>query len=253
MIDTPGFGDTFRSDTDVLKEITYWLSSAYGYNVYLSGIIHLHPITAIPMTGSAVKSLRVLQKTWGTRILSSVAMVTTMWDIIKPDLGEMRENRLRSRLWQPIVEHGGHVARHDGTRSSALSIINLFMTKGKATLQIQHEMVDQHMMLKDTAAGQELMRHLLHPYFWPLRLSAKKNAEIAALGVSIEQLVAAKEKEVQEGLAEAERQLESDHVRYNAESKRAHTMILSQRYLHQVVSTGVAATSTAAPAACVVM
>ena len=149
------------------------------------------------------------------------------------------------------MEHGGYVARHNGTRSSALSIINLFMTKGKATLDIQHEMVDQHMMLKDTAAGQELMRRYK-------MLSAKKNPEITTLSVNIKQLVAAKEKEFQKGLAEVERQLEMEQVLYNAERKTLRTTILSHRYLHQVVSRGVVGTSpaaaaAAAAAACVVM
>lgn len=249
LIDTPGFDGTSRSDTEALKEITYWLSSAYVYDVCLSGIIHLHPITNPLMTDSALKRrLRVLQKTWGTRILPSVAMVTTMWDIIKSELGEKQENHWRRSLWQPIVEHGGYVARHNNTRSSALSIIDLFMTKGKATLEIQHEMVDQHMMLKDTAVGRELISRFD-------MLSAEKNAKIAALGVNIEQLVAAKEKEFQESLARDERRLGMELLdTYYAKRNELRTVISSHRYLHQVVIRGIVGTSTAAEAAaCVVM
>ena len=185
LIDTPGFDDTSRSDTEVLKEIAYWLSEAYGSNVRLSGIIHLHPITATRMSSSAVNSLDVLRKTWGESILSSVAMVTTMWDIVEPEVGTLREQELKSEFWQPFLKHGSYFSRYQNSQSSALSIVNIFMNKGTRTLEIQHEMVDQHKMLKDTDAGQELKAA-------QEQMKDGLEHETAALSVGFKQLAAAK-------------------------------------------------------------
>jgi len=41
-VDTPGFDDTYRSDTEVLREIASWLTDSYAKNVKLNGIIYIH-------------------------------------------------------------------------------------------------------------------------------------------------------------------------------------------------------------------
>ena len=283
LIDTPGFDDTFRTDANVLQEIAYWLCSAYGSNVRLSGIINLHPISWNRVTGSVVNQLRVLQKTLGTSMFSSLAIVTTMWDITDPKIGVAREQELKSDFWLPFLEQGSFVFRYDNSRSSALLIIEAFMTKAKGTLQIQHEMVDQHKMLNDTEAGQalnaelnqlkleferqldsvkDLAREDIRPAGrnWALEKScneleanvAKTNAAITALDVNIEQLLAAKDKELQEELsALAERKRELNQTHYNAQSKRLRSLMGSKRYLQQTLSTGTIAATAAA--ACVVM
>jgi hypothetical protein len=51
LIDTPGFDDTNRSDTEVLKEIARWLVASYKGKILLNGIIYLHRITDIRMQG----------------------------------------------------------------------------------------------------------------------------------------------------------------------------------------------------------
>ena len=274
LIDTPGFDDTFRSDAEVLKEIAYWLSSAYGSNVRLSGIIHLHPITSARMYGSALKNLQVLQKIWGKSILSSVALVTSMWDNIEPEVGTARERQLKSRFWQPLVEQGSCILRYENSRSSALSIIKVLMTKEKGTLEIQHEMVDQHKTLNDTAAGQELhadfdrrkfkLKHdleesisrgeaVLAKELEDRQVELKTNianieADMVALNVGAEQLLAAKDKEFQKGLA----MMQSYQAHYEGQTESLRNLMGSKQDLQQALNTGVVAASAAA-AACVVM
>ena len=89
-------------------------------------------------------------------MLRSMAIVTTMWDLTPPEDGSAREEELKSELWLPFLEKGSSYFRFDNSRTSALSIIETFMTKIKGTLQIQHEIIDQHKKLNDTAAGQVL-------------------------------------------------------------------------------------------------
>lgn len=56
LVDTPGFDDTNRSDTDVLTEIANWMGSTYRHGMLLSGILYLHRITDKKITGSSMKN-----------------------------------------------------------------------------------------------------------------------------------------------------------------------------------------------------
>jgi predicted GTPase len=61
LVDTPGFDDTYRSDTDILKEIANWLSTAYEENIKLAGIIYLHRIEDVRLGGAAMRNLRMFK------------------------------------------------------------------------------------------------------------------------------------------------------------------------------------------------
>lgn len=106
LIDTPGFDDTNRSDTDILKDIAFYLSSIYSKKVKLAGIIYLHRITDVRMTGSSYKNLRMLEKLCGDGAMSKVVLVTTMWNLLgRPGsdhtvaVGEQREAMLKDKFW----------------------------------------------------------------------------------------------------------------------------------------------------------
>ena len=157
LIDTPVLDDIFGSNANVLQEIADWLRT-YGYDIRLSGIIHLHQISSARMTDPAIRQLRFLSKIWGPSMLPSVAMVTTMWDNTDPKIGAARERELKSIFWLPLLERGNIYCRLDNSRGSALLIIETFMTKVRGRVQFQHEMVDQHEKLKDTGAGQRVER-----------------------------------------------------------------------------------------------
>ncbi len=53
LIDTPGFDDSKRSDTEILTEISRLLATQYKLVVTLKGIIYLHRITDNRFQGSA--------------------------------------------------------------------------------------------------------------------------------------------------------------------------------------------------------
>ena len=95
LVDTPGFDDTNRSDTEVLREIAAWLTDSYSNKIRLNGIIYLHRITDIRLQGSAKKNLIMFKKLCGAEALSSVILTTTMWDSVSPKDGENREEQLR--------------------------------------------------------------------------------------------------------------------------------------------------------------
>ena len=102
LIDTPGYDDINRSDSEVLKDVAFWLASAYSRETRLAGIIYTHRITEVRMLGSALWNLRMLKQLCGANNLDSVILATTHWtdreDIPIPEtLGPEK----RRKLWKP--------------------------------------------------------------------------------------------------------------------------------------------------------
>ncbi|KAK0257976.1 hypothetical protein LTS16_002045 [Friedmanniomyces endolithicus] len=164
LIDTPGFDDTYRTDSDVLKDIVFWLNAAYQRQIRLSGIVYLHPIDKNRMTGSAYKNLRMFQKLCGDASLQSVVLATTMWKNIDEVDGIKRQEQLKTQpdFWGDMVHQGSRVFRHDDSRASAMNIVTYILDQRRTTvLQIQRQMVDEGKTLDETSAGQELERELI--------------------------------------------------------------------------------------------
>ena len=119
LVDTPGFDDTNRSDTEVLREIATWLTDSYTANIKLNGIIYLHRISDVRMQGSAKKNLFMFKKLCGPNALRHVILATTMWDRVSEVEGRAREQELTSTddFWGWMVSQGSRVCRHSGRRS----------------------------------------------------------------------------------------------------------------------------------------
>ncbi|KAF6807900.1 hypothetical protein CMUS01_14011 [Colletotrichum musicola] len=133
-----GFDDTHRSDTDVLREIATWLSNSYKDTVKLHGIIYLHRITDRRLGGSAMRNLFMFQKLCGQDALKNVILVTTMWEDVKEEQGNKREEELKKKpeFCGGMIDKGNTVFRHQNN--------------------LQREMVDQGRSLDQTGAGQEV-------------------------------------------------------------------------------------------------
>lgn len=117
LVDTPGFDDTNRSDTEVLRELATWLADSYTAKINLSGIIYLHRISDVRMQGSAKKNLYMFKKLCGDNALKNVILGTTMWDKVSETEGTARELELISTpdFWGWMVKQGSRVSRHTGT------------------------------------------------------------------------------------------------------------------------------------------
>ncbi|KAF5849063.1 hypothetical protein GGP41_005978 [Bipolaris sorokiniana] len=159
LVDTPGFDDTYRSDSEILREVALWLNKAHVSNVKLAGIIFLQRISDTRVGGSGIRNIKMFQKLCGEDTLASVVLATTMWDQVGEYAGKERERQLKNepQLWKKMIDHGSKVYRHDNGKTSAAKIINyLIARKRPVTLDIQREMVDQAKDLVDTGAGGEL-------------------------------------------------------------------------------------------------
>lgn len=97
LIDTPGFDDTNRYDTEVLEEISTFLATHYKLGGRLCGLIYLHPISDNRMRGTARLNLEMFQELCGIDSLRNVVLASTMWDLVPQQVGEEREAELASK------------------------------------------------------------------------------------------------------------------------------------------------------------
>ncbi|KAL2851528.1 WD40-repeat-containing domain protein [Aspergillus pseudoustus] len=160
LIDTPGFDDTNRSDTEVLRELAGWLTSTYSQNVRLTGIIYFHRISNVRMTGSAKRNIFTFRKLCGDNALPNVVLATSMWDDVPHETAVKREKELieQPEWWGHMINKGSRTFRHDNTRQSAITLVKEFLQVAEPTvvLSLQEEMVDDHKTLEQTSAGVQL-------------------------------------------------------------------------------------------------
>ncbi|KAH8692286.1 P-loop containing nucleoside triphosphate hydrolase protein [Talaromyces proteolyticus] len=163
LIDTPGFDDTNRSDTEVLRELAHWLTTSYANDIKLTEIIYFHRISDVRMPGSAVRNILMFKKLCGEHALKHVVLATSMWDKVSEDEGVKREKDLveRPEWWGGMINKGSRMFRHRGDRASAERLLKQFLSVAAPTvLHLQRQMVDEEMRLDQTSAGIEL-EHVL--------------------------------------------------------------------------------------------
>ncbi|KAJ3561874.1 hypothetical protein NP233_g9929 [Leucocoprinus birnbaumii] len=174
LVDTPGFDDTCKSDFETLEIISQWLLSAAEAtrtkSQTVSGILYLHRITDIRMTGSITKNFEMFQKLCGEDFYSRVILVTTMWpsgnfeDKKMQEELEFREHELNKDYWAPMLSLGSIVHRFTNNLHSAEIIINTLIAverKGQEQLyaqilSIQQEMLYEQKTLPVTKAGEHV-------------------------------------------------------------------------------------------------
>ncbi|KAK5110335.1 hypothetical protein LTR62_006043 [Meristemomyces frigidus] len=224
LLDTPGFNDTHRGETEVLQSIAEYLELAYRKSVHggLAGIIYLHSILDVPMSGSGLRNIRMFKKLIGQDALRKVVLVTARWGQVAKlgDLkrAESRELELRENFWAPMIQRGSRVARFDDTKGSALAIIMSLIgqqtvSQESVVLQIQSELADRKLPLAATAAGMIINDETN-------RLEKKYREELSNMQREMEEALAQRDVEVQEALQEAMEEHQRKLERVQAESQR---------------------------------
>lgn len=163
IVDTPGFDDTYVSDSEILQRIALWLADAYHGEMKLGGVIYLHDISLSRMLGTTRKNLEVFQKLCGDDAFRSVILGTTKWgDVFKED-GDRRTQQLCDNYWREMLDHGSKVFRFEDSSKSAWAMVNSIIELNRSraeVLQIQRELVDALKLIPDTEAGQKLRNDL---------------------------------------------------------------------------------------------
>jgi GTP-binding protein EngB required for normal cell division len=210
LIDTPGFDDTTRTDTEILGEIAAWLKKSYDDKVQLAGIVYLHAISDNRIGGSGVTNIRLFKELCGEKALSSVVLATTMWDMMPREKAERREEELISteQFWGGLLQHGCRAMRQDdGSVSAARIIRHIMAQKAPGSFQIQDELASGTPLI-ETKVGKVLEEKI--------DAQAREfNEQIKALQEEIARLKI--EKDAQE---EKERQEEMERQEREAERKR---------------------------------
>lgn len=179
-MDTPGFDDTHKTYVEILELISRWVQQMWvGPYVYLtgaekllrgrkkaslSGILYLHRISDNRMAGTPLRNLRMFEKLCGTQSYSRVLMVTTMWDALRDEqVGERREEELKSTFWVPMIGQGSSTERFRNTEQSAWHILEHFLhaPRERQELRLQRELDGLRRVLPNTATGKELSRAIL--------------------------------------------------------------------------------------------
>src|SRR5271154_3227602 len=106
------------------------------------------------MTNSLSKNLNLFKMLCGSKATRNVIFVTTMWDRVRKEVGQQREEDLKKQQWLPMVELGSMVARFERTFESAWNIIDRIVQELPAdALRLQEEIVDLHLPLGKTEVG----------------------------------------------------------------------------------------------------
>ncbi|KAI5994003.1 P-loop containing nucleoside triphosphate hydrolase protein, partial [Pisolithus albus] len=159
LVDTPGCND-LMADFQVLGKIAL----CYDENIELNGILYFHPISDETILETVSRNYNIFKEMCGKDYFKNVIFVTTMWDEVSEELGSEREQDLRSDFWREMINLGSTSHRFEGTTESAWKIINFLSvsrTVDRRPLQIQREMVDDHLPLQLTAAGGAIINRLL--------------------------------------------------------------------------------------------
>lgn len=169
FVDTPGFDDTLRTDTEVLREIVSWLTLSYAQNIKMSGIVYLHGVNVPRVTGSAHTNMRLFRELCGDESMASVVLATTHWSRSPSERAaqELRHEQLVSddAFWRRMERNGARVFKHDRGEASARSVVNYLLDRLPPTggagvnLRVQREMAEGR-TLDQTGVGMALERRM---------------------------------------------------------------------------------------------
>ncbi|KAJ4186526.1 hypothetical protein NW755_007822 [Fusarium falciforme] len=223
LLDSPGFNDTYRSETQILDSISSFLSGSYSHGFQLSGIIYLHAISNPRMEGSARLSLRMFRRLVGDDSLSNVILSSTHWSRVSLEESTRREADLQDKFWKDLLDKGATMMRHTGDRDSALALIDALIDKSPVVLDIQHELVDEGKDLIDTAAGIELNKELLD-------LQRRYESDLRGVREEMETAIRANDQRNQSELNEIRHQLDNQlaNVKRNQSSLREREHVSSR-------------------------
>ena len=223
LVDTPGFDDTYRSDTDILMDLAGWLNAAYSQKIFLTGIIYLHRILDVRLGGAAMRNLRMFKRLCGEQSLPRVVLATTFWSNVNAATGRQREDQLKTKpeFWGAMIASGSTVFRQDRGRESAKVIIDYLVSKrtpgnDPMRLALSQQMVDENKTLDQTGAGQELQSQLA-------RQKEEYERKLEAMRKELRDAIATKDREWQEQLEEQKQEIQKKIAQDEVDRQRLQT------------------------------
>jgi GTPase Era involved in 16S rRNA processing len=159
VFDTPGFDDTNISDEKILSLISERLVDEYRNGRKLTGIIFLVDVSTKRMTGTMVKFNRVFRALCGEAFFGNVVITTNRWDQVSEVDGTSRVDEMKENYYNMMIKRGTRLCKFDGTATSAEMIVSMLLESTPMAMQHQVDIVDNAMLLEDTAAVTEMASH----------------------------------------------------------------------------------------------
>jgi hypothetical protein len=214
LVDTPGFNDTNKSETEVLQDIATWLKHSYEGDTRLNGVIYLHSLVNVRMEGSALRNLKMFRQLCGNEPLKNVILATTFWGEVNREVAEKREEELRTtpEFWGSMLSRGSTMKRLT-ERRSAFDIVSTLLQKAPVTLKIQRELVEEDKSLIDTAAGQTVNEELI-------RLAEKHAEELSKIQQEMQEALKDHDEEMQQILDEQQRKLDKELAKVHRQQEQ---------------------------------
>jgi hypothetical protein len=211
LIDTPGFDDTTKSDTDVLKMIAAYMQTMHKQEKLLSGVIYMHRISDIRVGGTSRRDFTMFQELCGKEAYKNVLMVTNMWGEANEDaLAREQELRDKDIFFKPILDNGALLLRHMNDQESAHKIIQNLTGIDPVVLRIQAELAAMN-DITQTSAYAQLNRELMEQ-------AEKNRQELEKLRVELEEAAQAQDEETRMELQEESEKMEAELLRVQNEA-----------------------------------
>lgn len=211
LVDTPGFDDTTKSDTDVLKMIAAYLQTMHRQEKLLSGVIYMHRISDIRVGGTSRRDFTMFQELCGKEAYKNVLMVTNMWGDVNEDaLAREQELREKDIFFKPILENGALLLRHMNDQESAHKIIQKLTGIDPVVLRIQSELAAVNDVTQ-TGAFAQLNRELMEQ-------AERNRQELEKLRVELEEAAQAQDEETRMELQEESEKMEAELLRVQNEA-----------------------------------
>ncbi|RXW18922.1 hypothetical protein EST38_g6932 [Candolleomyces aberdarensis] len=197
LLDTPGFDDTNKTETEILRIIAFELEKQYCKGQTLHGVIYVHRISDFYVNGLAKTNLGIFRKLCGDSSLQNVVIMTNMWSRLhsEPE-GRRRAVELASTddFFKPAIVEGAVMMHHmQNTVESARTVIRQILKNHPIALSTYEETVDQHTSINKTGMGMTVDEKLA-------QLELKLKAQFEAAEQAKEQL-----RQLQETMEEEKR------------------------------------------------
>ncbi|OAL55289.1 hypothetical protein IQ07DRAFT_659330 [Pyrenochaeta sp. DS3sAY3a] len=208
LVDTPGFNNTHKSETEVLQEIATWLQESHEGDTRLNGIIYLHSLANDRIESPTLRNLKIFRQLCGNEELKNVILATTFWSEVAKEDALRREEQLRAtpEFWGDMLDCGATMKRLVDY-NSALNIVGLLVEKPQITLRIQQELIEDQKKLVDTAAGQAVSEELV-------RRQGKYQQDLERVQRELHEALHEGDQEMQDILSQQQKRLEKSWRRF---------------------------------------
>jgi hypothetical protein len=163
LVDTPGFEDTNRSDTEILEMLVNWLATSYRAGQRLRGILYLYRIDETRMKGSSLRNLNMFKQLCGEDFYKYLTLGTTCWSLVDYSNGVSRETQLTNTMsfWKAMIDKGATRVRVPDSAYEARQLVYRIAKRGgSAPLQAQKEVVDRGLSFRELQVTQVVKQEL---------------------------------------------------------------------------------------------